>query len=112
MVYRLSRGQYTRLTAYSVAGAIAAFALLPPRHESELDPITLHNSAVLSIDSDTPAAFEKLNFLAYCGPKETARNLILAFLKFEYWDAAADLMASVQEIEDDTDTVNGCQYHL
>ena len=36
---------------------------MPPRSEEELDPVTLHNIALMNIDSDQQGAFEKMQFL-------------------------------------------------
>jgi hypothetical protein len=68
---------------------------MPPRLEEELDPVTLHNQALIHMDTEPATGFEKLIFLlqqAPC-PSETFGNLLLMYLKFEYYDAAADLLA-------------------
>jgi tetratricopeptide repeat protein 30 len=36
---------------------------MPPRSEEELDPVTLHNTALMNMDSDPTAGFKKFNFL-------------------------------------------------
>lgn len=68
---------------------------MPPRSEQELDPVTLHNQALLNMDEDPTGGFEKLNFLMGnipC-PDETFGNLCLLYAKYQYLDAAADLLA-------------------
>jgi len=36
---------------------------MPPRQEAELDPVTLHNLALLSVDHNPTESFNKLQFL-------------------------------------------------
>ena len=36
---------------------------MPPRNEEELDPVTLHNQALMNIEDDATNGFKKLNFL-------------------------------------------------
>ena len=36
---------------------------MPPRTEEELDPVTLHNVALLNMDRNPTDGFHKLNFL-------------------------------------------------
>ena len=60
-----------------------------------MDPITLHNLAITNIDQDATGAFEKLTFLLSqtpC-PPETFGNLLILYIKYEYYDIAADLLA-------------------
>ncbi|XP_026763849.1 tetratricopeptide repeat protein 30A [Galleria mellonella] len=68
---------------------------MPPRHEHELDAITLHNLALTSIDIKPTDGFEKLHFLLQQDPfpPETFANLLLLYCKFEYYDLAADVLA-------------------
>ena len=96
---------------------------MPPRLESELDPVTLHNMALLTADANPSESFDKLQFLlqqqiaqqmqqaelqpelATAGgssaaatmplacPPETFANLLLLYCKYEYFDMAADLLA-------------------
>lgn len=79
---------------------------MPPRAEEELDAVTLHNAALLSMDSNPVEGFEKLQFLignqdeqqaAALGPPnfppETFANLLLLYCKHDYFELAADLMA-------------------
>lgn len=72
---------------------------MPPREEEELDPISLHNSALMNMESDPTAGLEKLDFLLQqtpC-PPEALPNLLLYYVKFEYYDLAADLLAENQQ---------------
>ncbi|XP_028038136.1 tetratricopeptide repeat protein 30A [Bombyx mandarina] len=68
---------------------------MPPRHEHELDAVTLHNMALTSIDVKPTDGFEKLHFLLQqeLFPPETFANLLLLYCKFEYYDLAADVLA-------------------
>ncbi|KAI9159576.1 hypothetical protein H9P43_008916 [Blastocladiella emersonii ATCC 22665] len=83
---------------YNLKNFVAAKEALqdmPPRLEEELDPVTLHNQALVHMDTEPATGFEKLIFLLQqvpC-PPETFGNLLLLYLKFEYYDAAADLLA-------------------
>ncbi|XP_065176423.1 intraflagellar transport protein 70A-like [Sycon ciliatum] len=77
------------------AKALAYLRCMPPRSAHELDAVTLHNEAVLNMDAEPVEGFEKLQFLlqqAVC-PPETFSNLILLYLKYEYYDLAADVLA-------------------
>nr|CAG4647748.1 EOG090X0302 [Moina brachiata] len=92
-------------------GAREALTDMPPRLESELDPVTLHNMALLTADANPSGSFDKLQFLlqqqvaqmaqesgdsasgpSAC-PPETFTNLLLLYCKYEYYDMAADLLA-------------------
>ena len=58
---------------------------MPPRSEEELDPVTLHNQALMNMDENPTQGFEKLQFLLQqvpC-PPETFANLLLLYVKFE-----------------------------
>ena len=69
---------------------------MPPRLEQELDPVTLHNQALMNMEEDPTGGFEKLGFLLEnvpC-PPEAFGNLLLLYAKYEYYDAAADLLAA------------------
>jgi len=70
---------------------------MPPRSEEELDPVTLHNTALMNMDTDPSGGFRKLNFLLQnppC-PPETFGNLLLLYCKPQhaFYDLAADVMA-------------------
>jgi tetratricopeptide repeat protein 30 len=73
---------------------------LPVRSEEDLDPITLHNTALVTMDDDPSGAFRKLNFLQTQDPPltETFRNLLLGYCKYEYYSHAADLLAEDTEL--------------
>lgn len=68
---------------------------MPPRTEEELDAVTLHNQALISMETDPTEGFEKLQFLIQQNPfpPETFANLLLLYCKYEYYDLAADVMA-------------------
>ncbi|KAJ3291276.1 Tetratricopeptide repeat protein 30A [Blyttiomyces sp. JEL0837] len=68
---------------------------MPPRLEQELDPVTLHNQALMNMEEDPTGGFEKLNFLLQQPPTppEAFGNLLLLYVKYEYIDIAADLLA-------------------
>jgi tetratricopeptide repeat protein 30 len=68
---------------------------MPPRNEDELDPVTLHNQALMNMESDPTSGFEKLEFLVDrdTSPPETFGNLVLLYTKYSVLDSAADLMA-------------------
>jgi tetratricopeptide repeat protein 30 len=68
---------------------------MPLRKESDLDPITLHNDAILYIPNDASVSFDKLHYLLAFNPcpPETFGNLLLLYVKREFYDLAADLMA-------------------
>lgn len=68
---------------------------MPPRSEDELDPVTLHNQALVNMDVDPSGGFRKLNFLLSRPPfpPETFGNLLLLYCKHQYYDLAADVLA-------------------
>jgi len=68
---------------------------MPPRNEDELDPVTLHNTALMNIEEDASTSFKKLNFLLNNPPfpQETFPNLILLYCKYAHYDLAADILA-------------------
>ncbi|XP_063306735.1 intraflagellar transport protein 70A [Pelobates fuscus] len=68
---------------------------MPPRSEEELDPVTLHNQALINMDAKPTEGFEKLQFLLQQNPfpPETFANLLLLYCKYEYYDLAADVLA-------------------
>ncbi|XP_006034354.3 tetratricopeptide repeat protein 30B [Alligator sinensis] len=68
---------------------------MPPRAEKELDPVTLHNQALMNMDSRPTEGFEKLQFLLQQNPcpPETFGNLLLLYCKHQYYDLAADVLA-------------------
>nr|CAG4641541.1 EOG090X0302 [Eurycercus lamellatus] len=94
-------------------GSREALTDMPPRLETELDPVTLHNMALLTADANPSESFDKLQFLLQqqvaqqlqqtdnpdlgagplACPPETFANLLLLYCKYEYFDMAADLLA-------------------
>lgn len=68
---------------------------MPPRSENELDAVTLHNQALMNMEANPTQGFEKLQFLLQQNPfpQETFGNLLLLYIKYEYYDLAADVMA-------------------
>ena len=58
---------------------------MPPRSEEELDPVTLHNQALMNMEDRPTEGFEKIQYLLQqptC-PKEAFSNLLLLYIKFE-----------------------------
>lgn len=68
---------------------------MPPRSESELDPVTLHNQALLHSQEDATGAFKKLSYLLANPPypPETFGNLLLLHCKYQHFDIVAGLLA-------------------
>ncbi|XP_066201718.1 intraflagellar transport protein 70B [Saccopteryx leptura] len=68
---------------------------MPPRAEEELDPVTLHNQALMNMAARPTEGFEKLQFLLQQNPfpPETFGNLLLLYCKYEYFYLAADVLA-------------------
>ncbi|XP_048860490.1 tetratricopeptide repeat protein 30A [Brienomyrus brachyistius] len=68
---------------------------MPPRSEEELDPVTLHNQALMNMESKPSEGFEKLAFLLQQNPfpPVTFGNLLLLYCKYEYFDLVADVLA-------------------
>jgi tetratricopeptide repeat protein 30 len=66
------------------AAAREALLDMPPRDEEELDPVTLHNQALMNMEGDPQSGFKKLNFLLNNPPfpPETFPNLILLYCKY------------------------------
>ena len=73
---------------------------MPPRSESEYDPVTLMNHALMNIDNDPTNGFKKLNYLLHNPPfpPETFANLLLLYCKFQYFDLAADVLAENSDL--------------
>eukprot|EP00448_Togula_jolla_P001503 CAMPEP_0170599294 /NCGR_PEP_ID=MMETSP0224-20130122/16716_1 /TAXON_ID=285029 /ORGANISM="Togula jolla, Strain CCCM 725" /LENGTH=626 /DNA_ID=CAMNT_0010923927 /DNA_START=126 /DNA_END=2006 /DNA_ORIENTATION=+ len=73
---------------------------MPPRDESELDAVTLHNQALMEMDEKPTEGFRKLNFLLHQhpSPPETFVNLLLLYCKYGYYDLAADILAENAEL--------------
>ena len=85
------------LKNYDSAGE--ALTDMPPRHEDELDPYTLHNVALMNMQAKPTEGFEKLQFLLQqtTFPRETFGNLLLLYLKHDYLDLAADVLAEYSD---------------
>uniref|UniRef100_A0A667XGE0 Tetratricopeptide repeat protein 30 n=1 Tax=Myripristis murdjan TaxID=586833 RepID=A0A667XGE0_9TELE len=79
----------------NLEGAQEALTDMPPRSEEELDPVTLHNQALMNMDKKPSEGFEKLAFLLQQVPfpPVTFGNLLLLYCKYEYFDLAADVLA-------------------
>ncbi|KAM4598341.1 intraflagellar transport protein 70A [Polymixia lowei] len=79
----------------NLEGAQEALTDMPPRSEEELDPVTLHNQALMNMDKNPSEGFEKLAFLLQQipFPPVTFGNLLLLYCKYEYFDLAADVLA-------------------
>ncbi|XP_034314145.1 intraflagellar transport protein 70A isoform X3 [Magallana gigas] len=75
--------------------ACEALTDMPPRAEEELDAVTLHNQALMNMEQHPTQGFEKLQFLLQQNPfpPETFGNLLLLYVKYEYFDLAADVLA-------------------
>ncbi|TKR59940.1 hypothetical protein L596_029544 [Steinernema carpocapsae] len=75
--------------------AASALTDMPPRSEDELDPVTLHNQALVHIDTNPNESFSKLQFLLTQNPfpPETFCNLLLLYCKYDYYELAADVLA-------------------
>jgi len=73
---------------------------MPPRDESELDAVTLHNQALTEMEEKPTEGFRKLNFLLHQhpSPPETFVNLLLLYCKHSYYDLAADILAENAEL--------------
>lgn len=52
---------------------------LPPRSEEELDPVTLHNHALMFMDDEPGEGFEKLQFLVQQVRKNCVKFLIIFY---------------------------------
>eukprot|EP01137_Pigoraptor_chileana_P006775 Opistho-2@51462 len=68
---------------------------MPPRSEEELDPVTLHNQALMNMEERATEGFQKMQFLLQQNPcpPETFGNLLLLYCKYQYYDLAADVLA-------------------
>ncbi|KAJ7534031.1 hypothetical protein O6H91_13G076100 [Diphasiastrum complanatum] len=81
----------------NIEAAKGALFEMPPRAEEELDPVTLHNQALMNMDTEPTSGFRKLNFLLQNPPfpPELSGNLLLLYCKpsHAFLDLAADLIA-------------------
>lgn len=83
-----------------VDAAKVSLADMPPRSEGELDPVTLHNVALMRMDEDPNVHLPKLNFLMTLPsrPLQTFANLLLLYCKYQYYDVAADVLAENNDL--------------
>jgi tetratricopeptide repeat protein 30 len=51
------------MTSATVEAAKEALSDMPPRAEEELDPVSLHNQALIHMEDDPNGAIRKLDFL-------------------------------------------------
>lgn len=58
---------------------------MPPRSEEELDAVTLHNQALMNMDTTASSGFNKLQYLIQQNPfpPETFANLLILLCKHE-----------------------------
>lgn len=75
--------------------ACEALTDMPPRSEEELDAVSLHNQALMNMEAEPSKGFQKLQFLLQQNPFPSATfgNLLLLYVKYEYYDLAADVLA-------------------
>ena len=92
--YEMKSKEPAKVGSDSIA-AKEALTDMPPRLESELDPVTLHNQALINADEEPTGAFRKLTFLLGNPPypPETFGNLLLLHCKYQNYDIAAGLLA-------------------
>ncbi len=78
-----------------MVAAREALTDMPPRSETELDPTSLHNIAIMNMDEEPSSGFEKLQFLIQQNsfPNETFANLCLLYIKYSFFSLAADVLA-------------------
>ncbi|GBG33812.1 Tetratricopeptide repeat protein 30A [Hondaea fermentalgiana] len=87
--------EYSMKPAGNLDAAREALNDMPPRSEGELDPVTLHNQALMNIDQDFAPGCRKLNFLLDNPPHppQTFGNLLLLYCKNSLYGIAADVLA-------------------
>ncbi|EER04999.1 hypothetical protein Pmar_PMAR026328, partial [Perkinsus marinus ATCC 50983] len=99
-------------------GAKECLSDMPPRDEAELDPVTLHNTALAYMDEKPAEGFAKLNFLLQSGtvtsddgplgsvPKEVFSNLVHMYCKYYakrcFLALAENMAKDMVVIRDDT----------
>ncbi|KAF8368667.1 dyf-1 [Pristionchus pacificus] len=81
--------------AKNMSKAMEALTDMPPRSEEEWDAVTLHNNALVAVETNPADGFAKLQFLLSQTPfpQEAFGNLLLLYCKYEYIDLAADVLA-------------------
>ncbi|XP_065660091.1 intraflagellar transport protein 70A isoform X2 [Hydra vulgaris] len=77
------------------SAAKEALTDMPPRSDTELDPVSLHNQALMNVEEKPTEGFEKMQFLLQQNPfpPATFGNLLLLYCKYQYYDLAADVLA-------------------
>jgi len=82
-------------TMKNTEAAVEALSDMPPRADEELDPVSLHNTGLMRMDTEPASGFRKLAFLISNPPfpPETFANLLLLYCKHQYYDLAADVLA-------------------
>ncbi|KAL3319001.1 Tetratricopeptide repeat protein 30A [Cichlidogyrus casuarinus] len=87
----------------NLKAASEALTDMPYRCEEELDPVTLHNQALVNLELDPSASFSKLQFLLERPPfpKQTFANLLTLYVKYENFDLAAGILADNPQFVED-----------
>lgn len=76
---------FYKIGNFLVEAACEALTDMPPRGEEELDAVTLHNQALMNMETEPTQGFEKLQFLLQQNPfpPETFGNLLVLYVKYE-----------------------------
>ncbi|XP_022693559.1 tetratricopeptide repeat protein 30A2-like isoform X3 [Varroa jacobsoni] len=84
----------------NIADAKEALTDMPPRAQQDIDAVSLHNQALIQLESSPSSSFDKLHFLVEqgSGPAEAFANLVLVCCRFEHYDLAADVLAEHADI--------------
>ncbi|XP_028966345.1 tetratricopeptide repeat protein 30A [Galendromus occidentalis] len=84
----------------NLSAAKEALTDMPPRAQQDIDAVSLHNQALIQVESAPSSSFDKLHFLVEqgTGPQEAFANLVLLYCRFEHYDLAADLLAEHADI--------------
>ncbi|OQR69400.1 tetratricopeptide repeat protein 30A-like [Tropilaelaps mercedesae] len=84
----------------NLAGAKEALTDMPPRAQQDIDAVSLHNQALIQVESSPSSSFDKLHFLVEqgSGPAEAFANLVLLYCRFEHYDLAADVLAEHADV--------------
>jgi tetratricopeptide repeat protein 30 len=85
---------------------------MPQRIEEDVDPVSLHNQAILDLESSEDDSFKKLTFLLSNPPfpKDTFRNLVTLYCRFGYFDIAADILSDNTHLKFELLEQNMCEY--
>uniref|UniRef100_A0A8R1HMB8 Tetratricopeptide repeat protein 30 n=1 Tax=Caenorhabditis japonica TaxID=281687 RepID=A0A8R1HMB8_CAEJA len=91
--FNLKFAIYYRLKNYKEAKE--CLTDMPPRSEHDADPITLHNLAISTANTNFSDSSAKLQFLLGINPfpQETFANLLFLYCKNDYFGLAADVLA-------------------